>query len=106
MNAFSCDWSKDNNRLFAQYLAIEGVWRTLRAQGARATMFIPVWESATCWHLVAPDMVHLYDEVIDWVWLPRADPAFFIHGAAPGRQFVPPDWQVMAVRLDFSSPHG
>ena len=53
-----------------------------------------------------PDMVHLSENVVDWVWLPRVDPTLFLHGVAPGRQVVAPDWQVMAVRLDFSTPNG
>jgi len=57
-------------------------------------------------YMVAPDMVHLSENVVDWVWLPRADPTLFISGVAPGRQVVPLDWQVMVIMLDFSTPNG
>ncbi len=60
-------------------------------------MLIPVWVSATWWHLVAPDMMHLSEKVVDWVWLPREDPSLFIPGVVPGRDVVPPDWRVMGL---------
>jgi hypothetical protein len=65
---------------------------------------VPLWESATWWWLQAPDGVHLSDEVIDWVWLDMSAPDLFLPGTAPGgRAVAPPDWHVMAVRVDFSS---
>ena len=40
---------------------------------------------------MAPDGVHLFDEVIDWVWLDRSVPDLFVPGTAPGgRAVVPP----------------
>ena len=67
-----------------------------------ATMLIPSWESATRWRLVVPDEVHFDEAVVDWVWLPMSDPDLFVPGTAPGRTIEPPDWPVMAIRIDFS----
>ena len=43
---------------------------------------------------------------VDWVWLPRDDPNLFIEGRAPGRMILPPNWPLMAVRVDFSQREG
>jgi hypothetical protein len=67
VNAFGCDWSKDNNWVKAPCRSIGRVWRALRSQEARATVMIPVWISAPWWHLVAPDMLHMSEKVVDWV---------------------------------------
>ena len=68
-----------------------------------ATVIVPLSESSTWWGLVVPDSVHLADEVVDWVWLDRSDPDLSVHGSAPGgRAVVPPDWPLLAVRVDFS----
>ena len=68
-----------------------------------ATIIVPFWVSSTWWGLVAPDAIHLADEVVDWVWLDRADPDLFVPGSAPGgRAVVPPDWPLLAIRVDFS----
>jgi hypothetical protein len=55
--------------------------------------------------LVAPDSVHLVNEVADWVWLDMINPDLFVPGSAPGgRGVVPQYWQVLTVRDDFSEP--
>jgi hypothetical protein len=74
-------------------------------QNVKATIIVPLWTSATWWHFIARDVLHLPDFVVDWVWLPRNDPSFFIQGAAKnnGRAISPPSWQIMALRVDFSS---
>ncbi len=65
-------------------------------------MLIPLWESAPWWQLVSPDACHFAECVLNWVWLLRDDPSLFVAGTTPGRAVLPPDWQFMAVRLDFS----
>ena len=67
-------------------------------------MLIPLWESAPWWQLICPDIGHFADNVVDWVWLPRDDSSLFVAGTAPGRAVLPPDWLVMAVRVDFKEP--
>ena len=60
-------------------------------QQAIATLLVPMWESATWWHLVVPDGPHLSEYVVDWVSLPRGDPDLFIGGKAPGRTILSPN---------------
>ncbi len=66
-------------------------------------MLIPLWESATWWRLVVPDAAHFAKAVVDWVWLPRTDPDLFVPGTSPRRAIEPPDWPIMAIRIDFSA---
>jgi hypothetical protein len=71
--------------------------------GSKATIIVPLWTSATWWHLVAPDSVHLSKFVVDWLWVPRNDPFVFVPGSAPGGRTIPaPNWHLMALRVDFS----
>ena len=52
------------------------------AQNVKATIIVPIWTSATWWHLIAPDAFHLSEFVVDWVWLSRNDPSLFVKGVA------------------------
>jgi hypothetical protein len=64
----------------------------------------PLRTSATWWHLIAPDAFHLSEFVVDWVWLPRNDPSLFVKGVAQnGSDISPQNWQIMALRVDFST---
>ena len=104
VNGFVFDWSLDNSWIHAPFRLIGKIWRKHSDQGAIATIIVPLWTSATWWHLVAPDAIHLSKHVIDWTWLPRNDPTLFVPGQTPGGRIIyPPDWQVMALRVDFSS---
>jgi hypothetical protein len=78
------------------------VWKTLREHKGTYSMLIPLWESAPWWHLVCPDVSHLFDRVVDWLPLPKGDPSLFVAGTAPGRAVLPPDWPILTDRLDFS----
>ncbi len=60
-------------------------------------MLIPLWESAPGWRIVVPDAAHFAEAVVDWVWLPRTDPEFFVPGTVPGRVIALPDLPIMAV---------
>ena len=98
------DWSLDNCWIHAPLRLIGKIWRKLSDQKAKATIIIPIWSSSTWWHLIAPDAIHLSKHVVDWMWLPRNDTSIFVPGQTPGgRVIYPPDWQIMAVRVDFSS---
>jgi len=65
-------------------------------------MLIPIWESAPWWQLVCPDASHFADCVVDWFPFPRGDLSLFVAGTALGWAVMPPDWPILAVRLDFS----
>jgi hypothetical protein len=104
VNAFGFDWSRNNCWINAPFRLIGKVWRKLKAQHVKATIIVPLWTSATWWHLIAPDAFHLSEFVVDWVWLPRNDSSLFVQGKAQnGRTIDPPNWQLMALRVDFSS---
>ena len=102
VNAFGFDWSADNCWINCPYRLIGRVWRTLREQAATASMLVPFWESATWWQLLTPEVGHFSDHIVDWVWLPREDPSLFCPGEAPGGPVEPPNWPVLAIRVDFS----
>ncbi len=51
-------------------------------QNVKATIIVPLWTSATWWHLIAPNAFHLSEYVIDWVWLPWNDPYLFVKGVS------------------------
>jgi len=78
------------------------ILRKLQHDAAIATMVIPLWESATCWRFVAPDVAHFAEAVVDWVWLIKSDGDLFVTGSAPVRSIEPLDWSIMSVRIDFS----
>ncbi len=101
VNAFAYDWSGVTAWIYCPYKIVGRVWEKSQHDGAIATMLIPLRESATWWRLVVPDAAHFVEAVVDWVWLPRSDPDLFIPGTAPGRAIEPPDWPIMAVRIDF-----
>ncbi len=82
MNAFVFDWSRDNCWINAPFSLIGKIWRKLMTQNVKATIIVPLWTSATWWHLIALDAFHLFEYVIDWVWLPRNDPSLFVKGVA------------------------
>ncbi len=104
MDAFAYDWSGESAWVNCPYRLLGRVWRKLRKDGTKASLLVPLWESATWWTLLVPDAVHFSEAVVDWLWLPRAEPNLFVPGRAPGgRAVVPPDWPVMAVRVDFSA---
>ena len=104
VNAFAFHWGTGPVWVNGPYRLLGRVWRKLRHDGATATVLVPLWQSATWWGLLAPDGAHFSDEVVDWVWLPRGDSSLFVPGSGPGgKDVVPPDWPVMAVRVDFSA---
>jgi hypothetical protein len=102
VNGFGFDWTFDTCWFHAPFRLIGKIWRKLKEQGARATIIVPLWTSTTWWHLIAPDAIHLSEFVADWMWLPRNNPSLFVSGQTPsGRVISPPDWQIMALRVDF-----
>ena len=103
VNAFASHWGCGPVWINCPYRLLGRVWRKLRGDGTVATVLVPLWRSSTWWGLLAPDGVHFCEEVVDWVWLPRGEQSLFVPGSGPGgKDVVPPDWPVMAVRVDFS----
>jgi hypothetical protein len=104
VNAFAFNWGGESAWGNCPYRLIGRVWRKLQSDAAVATLLVPLWESATWWTLLVPDAIHFAEAVVDWVWLPRMEPTLFVPGVGPtGRDVTPPDWPIMAVRVDFSA---
>jgi len=59
------------------------VRQKLQRDGTIATMLIPLWESVTWWKLWVPDAANFAEAVVEWVWLPIADPVIFVPDTAP-----------------------
>ena len=90
------------DKVHAPFQIIGKIWRKLKEQRAKATIIVPLWTSATWWHLIAPDAIHLSEIVVDWMWLPRNDPSLFVSGQTPGGRVIsPPDCQAKALWVDF-----
>ncbi len=103
VSCFGFNWSIDNCWIHPSFRTMGKVWRKLKMHGSKATIIVPLWTSATWWHLIAPDSVHLSNSVIDWLWVPMNDLYVFVPGSAPGGRTIPaPNWQLMALCVDFS----
>ncbi len=76
----------------------------MRSDATIATLLVPLWFSATWWTFLVLDAIHFAEALVDWVWLPRMEPTLFVPGVDPaGRDVTPPDWTIMAFRVDFSA---
>ncbi len=102
-DAFAFVWSCEVAWVSCPYRMIGRVGQKLRQKLVVATIIVPFWESVTWWGQVVPDSAHLANKVVDWMWLDTSDPDLFVPGSAPGgREVAPPDWPLLAVRMDFS----
>ena len=52
VDAFACDWAKENNWLVPPIHRVGDVLRHLHASGAEGTLVVPEWPSATFWPLL------------------------------------------------------
>ena len=107
VDAFSHDWSLENNWINPPFSLIGRVWLRLQSSLASASMIVPFWPSAPWWNLVTVDGVHLASSIVDWMWLPRWDTLFTPgHPQAQTSSGVSsPRWQVLAIRVVFG-PRG
>ena len=104
INGFGFDRRLDIFWIRVPFRLIGKIWSKFREQGAKATSIFPPWTSSTWWHLIAPDAMHFSIFLIDWILLPRNNPFLFVSGQTPGGRVIsPPDWQIMALRVDFSA---
>jgi hypothetical protein len=102
-DAFAFSWGGEVAWVSCPYQMIGRVWRKLSQELVEATIIVPFWVSSTWWGLVAPDADHLANGVVNLVWLDMSDPDLFVPGSAHGgRAVAPPDWPLLAVRVDFS----
>lgn len=103
VDAFSQDWSGENNWCNPPFGLIGQVLQHLRACGAKATLICPRWPKRPWWHLLCPDGQNFADFVVAWRELPRVADLFL-----PGPKFANkkgvgcPNWRVFALRIDCS----
>ena len=103
VNCFGFDWNVDSCWIHPPFQIIGRIWRKKMRHGSKATSIVPLWASTTWWHLIAPDSVHLSNFIVDWLWVPRNDPCVFVPESASGGHTIPaPNWQLIALRVDFS----
>ena len=66
VNAFTEDWTEENNWICPPVYLLGSVFRHLRRCHARATVILPVWQSAYFWPLLYPDGVRIANFVKDF----------------------------------------
>ena len=88
VNGLGFDWSFDNCWVHAPFRLIGKILKKLKEQGTRATIIVPLSTSATWWHFIAPNAIHLSKFVVDRMWLPMNDPSLFVSGQTPGGRVI------------------
>ena len=66
VDAFSQDWSTENNWLVPPTVLIGRSLSHLRDRKAIGTLIVPMWKSAQFWPLLCDDGVHLNSIVREW----------------------------------------
>ena len=105
VDAFTCDWSGENNWLCPPVYLIPRVLRHAANSKAAATLVVPEWPSAPYWPMLCPDGVHLAEFVHMWMHIPQSTDT-----TLPGRREAnifkagQPNTAVLAFRLDFIQP--
>eukprot|EP00854_Cymbomonas_tetramitiformis_P012319 gene12319-biopygen12671 len=100
------DWWLENNWCNPPFGLVGRLLEVLRRFSAVATIIIPYWTSRHWWPILCPDGQHFAPFVRDWRELPRdTAEALFLPGAgrANERAVGPPNFRVMALRVDFSA---
>ncbi len=66
VDAFTQNWSYNNNWLFPPTVLIIKVVRHLRACSAEGTLIVPLWKSSVFWTILCEDGVHWNSWIHDW----------------------------------------
>ena len=103
VDAFSQDWSSDNNWLVPPTALIGRVLNHMRDCKAVGTLIVPIWKSAQFWPLLCSDGVHLNSIVKDCLLLPNR-PDLFVKGRAKNTLFGTKALKsrCLAIRIDFA----
>ena len=105
VDAFTCDWSGENNWLCPPVYLIPRVLRHAANSKAAATLVVPEWPSAPYWPMLCPDGVHLAEFVHMWMHIPQSTDT-----TLPGRRGAnifkagQPNTAILTLRLDFIQP--
>ena len=66
VNAFTEDWSKDNNWLCPPIALVGSTIKHLKLCKASGTLLVPVWRSAYFWPILFPNGIHMASFIKDF----------------------------------------
>ena len=103
VDAFTQDWSSENNWLVPSISLIAKLLSHMHESKAVGTLIVPIWKSSYFWPLVCSDGVHFNSFVADWLYL-SARPNLFVKGRAKNTLFGSKAFKLscVALRLDFA----
>ncbi|CAH3107003.1 unnamed protein product, partial [Pocillopora meandrina] len=76
VDAFSQDWSCDNNWIIPPATVVGKVLNYIRKSKAVGTLIVPMWKSSYFWPLLCNDGMHLNSFVKHWLCLPKRPDLF------------------------------
>ena len=102
VDAFTVDWSKENNWWCPPPMLVPRVLRHADRCNAQGTLVVPMWESAHFWPLLYTRTNGWAPFVLDWLALPLSE-QFIQKGRSGSALFKGkfPNTDVIAVRIDF-----
>ncbi|KAL4534489.1 hypothetical protein Ndes2526A_g05384 [Nannochloris sp. 'desiccata'] len=106
VDAFAQDWGGENCWINPPFGLIGQVIRHLSLCKSQATLICPRWQGRPWWPLLlSPDGSHWAKPYVVEVLSLPTEPDLFLPGPKHGNQRAvgSPHWQVLAVRLDFST---
>ena len=103
VDAFTQDWSPENNWLVPPISLIGRVLKHMSDCKALGTLVVPLWKSAYYWPLLSKDGTHLNSFVSHWLYLPNR-PDLFVRGKAKNKLFGTKAFKsrCLALRVDFA----
>ena len=103
VDAFSQDWSSENNWFGPPTVLIGRSLSHLRDCKAIGTLIVPMWKSAQFWPLLCDDGIHLNSFVRECCFLPDR-PDLFVKGRAKNTLFGTKAFKsrCLALRIDFA----
>ena len=105
VDAFTCNWSGENNRLCPPIYLIPRVLRHAANSKAVMALVVPEWPSSPYWPMLCPDGLHLSGFVHLWMHIPpSADTTLPDRRGANIFKAGQPNTAVLALRLDFIQP--
>ena len=104
VDAFTQDWSLENNWLVPPISLIGRVLNHMKDCKAVGTLVVPLWKSAYFWPLLSNDGTHLNSFVCQWLYLPNR-PDLFVKGKAKNKLFGTKAFRsrCLALRVDFAT---
>ena len=105
MDAFSQDWSCENNWIVPPTTVVGKVLNHTRECKAVGTLIVPMWKSSYFWSLLCNDGMHLNSFIKHWLCLPKR-PDLFVAGRAKNKLFGTKAFKCpcLALRIDFLQP--